>query len=75
MSWVSDVIILANLMELYPDNERVEEPKAISGINRWLEKGNWAPLVSLKDRLCTEKAFQACAYGGAVQLSGRAEIS
>jgi hypothetical protein len=66
VSWVSDVILLANLAEIYSDGEYIEEPKAITGINRWLEKGNWAPLVSLSDKLCTEKAFQACAYGGAL---------
>lgn len=67
MSWVTDVVLLANLMENYSESfEEIEKPEAIVGINRWLEAGNWAPLVSVGDQLCTEKAFQACAYGGAL---------
>ena len=67
MSWVSDVILLANLAEQFSENcEMLDEPAAVAGVNRWLERGNWAPLVSLADQLTTGKAFQACAYGGAL---------
>jgi hypothetical protein len=67
MSWVTDVVLLANLAESFTeDYQHLEVPAAITGINRWLERGNWAPLVSVSDQLTTEKAFQACAYGGAL---------
>lgn len=67
MSWVSDIVLLANLAERFTESfEMLDEPVAIAGINRWLEQGNWAPLVSLSDQLTTEKAFQACVYGGAL---------
>jgi hypothetical protein len=67
VSWVSDVILLASLTErLTDDYAMLDEPVAITGVNRWLEKGDWAPLVSLSDLLATEKSFQACAYGGAL---------
>jgi hypothetical protein len=67
MSWVSDVILLANLTERFTEDYiMLDEPVAVVGVNRWLEQGHWAPLVSLSDMLTTEKAFQACAYGGAL---------
>ena len=67
MSWVTDVVLLANLAELYTEGyDRLEVPAAITGINRWLERGNWAPLVSVSEHLTTERAFRRLAYGGAL---------
>src|SRR4051812_13519051 len=70
MSWVCDVILLCG-RELYPDNgEKRDRPQAIVGINAWLRANNWAPLVPLHDHIGmqSEKAFQACAYGAALNF-------
>jgi hypothetical protein len=66
LSWVTDVVLLASLAERSVDGGELSEPKALEGINAWLGRGGWAPLVSAGDTFATEKAFQACAYGGAL---------
>jgi hypothetical protein len=69
MSWVTDILLVCGLEERCSESgEDLGEPPAVVEINDWLERGNWAPLVQL-DRyigLNSEKAFQACAYGAAL---------
>src|SRR5262249_41089484 len=69
MSWVTDIILLSGLEEQYPESgEVLTKPRAIAAVNTWLKNHGWAPLVRLDDRIGmrTESAFQACAYGAAL---------
>ena len=71
MSWVTDIILICSLEELYPaSGEEREQPPAILGINGWLEDREWSPLVGLHDHIGmnSEKAFQAAAYGAALNF-------
>jgi hypothetical protein len=71
MSWVTDIILLCDLCETFTEEfEILEHPPAIVGINTWLEAGGWASLVRFDDYvgMRSEKAFQACAYGAALNF-------
>jgi hypothetical protein len=69
MSWVTDVVLLCDLREKFTEQlEMLEHPPAVVGLNTWLEAGEWAPLVRFDESISTEKAFQACAYGGALNF-------
>lgn len=66
MSWVADILLLAGLEERFLGEQVGGEPAAIAGINAWLDSHDWAPLVPIDDRIQSEKGFQACAYGAAL---------
>jgi hypothetical protein len=71
MSYVTDIIILCSLRERYSNaGERRDMPTGILGINAWLKSRQHAPLVALHDYIGmkSEKAFQAEAYGGALNF-------
>jgi len=69
MSWVTDILLLAGLEEQFPKSgDMPKQPPAIAAVNKWLKSNQWAALIRLDERigLHTESAFQACAYGGAL---------
>jgi hypothetical protein len=69
MSRVTDVILLCDLQEVFTENfEMREDPPAVIAINAWLEAGEWAPLIRFDKSIGVEKAFQACANGGALNF-------
>jgi hypothetical protein len=66
MSWVADILLLAGLKERFLGKQVGGEPAAIAAINSWLESHDCAPLVPIDEQIASEKAFQACAYGAAL---------
>ncbi len=69
MSWVTDVILLCDLREVFTETfEMLDDPPAVVALNTWLEAGEWASLVRFDGSIGVEKAFQACAYGGALNF-------
>ena len=66
MSWVADIILLAGLEERFLSKQVRGQPSAIAAINSWLDSHEWAPLVPIDEHIQSEKPFQACAYGAAL---------
>ena len=72
MSWVTDVLILLNLEEVYHVDEEQDtceyvESEALAGVNAWLREQGYGQLVKL-DRhafAAGERAMQAEVHGGA----------
>ncbi|GAA6623094.1 hypothetical protein [Scytonema sp. NUACC26] len=67
MSWVTDVLLVFNLGELYDDqDEPLEEVFPLNNINAWLQKHRKGTLDNLNEHVSSGgKAMQACVYGGA----------
>jgi hypothetical protein len=66
MSWVADIILLAGLEERFLSKQVGGLPSTIAAINSWLDSHDWAPLAPIDEHIQSEKAFQACAYGAAL---------
>lgn len=68
MSWVTDVLLLFSLGEVYWDEEDPDpdpEPLPLKNINAWLAENNYRSLNNLHDHVNTGKSMQAFVYGGA----------
>jgi hypothetical protein len=72
MSWVTDVLLLFSLEEVYEVNEAAEtceetESEALTGVNAWLHEQGYGRLVNLGEHASRagDRAMQAEVYGGA----------
>jgi hypothetical protein len=67
MSWVTDVLLVFSLQEVY-SREYLKEQNlpTLQNINRWLEKHNQTALDNLAiHTISSPKSMQSCIYGGA----------
>jgi len=63
MSWVTDVLLIFSLAELFDENEEeIEQIFPLLNINTWLEENNFYALDDLTPSV--RKRMQACVYGG-----------
>lgn len=66
MSWVTDVLLVFSLEELYDeDEEDLKIILALNNINSWLKENGRGILANLDEHAGGGKAMQACVYGGA----------
>lgn len=66
MSWVTDVLLLFSLGEVYDDEgQEIGEVIPLSNINAWLEEHGWRNLDNLDGYVNTGKPMQSRVYGGA----------
>jgi hypothetical protein len=65
MSWVTDVLLIFSLEELYDEEEELEIILALNNINSWLKEDGRGVLANLDTYAGGGKAMQACVYGGA----------
>ena len=66
MSWVTDVLLCANLVERFDENFQLQDTCApIEEINSWLKERDLGELADLSTHMATGgKACQAVVYGG-----------
>ena len=66
MSWVTDVLLIFNVSELYDENNNeLEEVPALKGIQVWFEQKGRGMLDNLDEHAVSGgKVMQACVYGG-----------
>ncbi|HEY9851572.1 MAG TPA: hypothetical protein V6D28_19030 [Leptolyngbyaceae cyanobacterium] len=66
MSWVTDILLLFSLGEVYDDDgEEIEEVTPLININAWLQEHGWRTLDDLCQCVNTGKSMQSRVYGGA----------
>ncbi len=67
MSWVTDVLLIFNVCELYDENNNeLEEVPALKGIQAWFDHKGRGMLDNLDEHAISGgKVMQACVYGGA----------
>lgn len=66
MSWVTEVLLLFSLGELYDnDDEEIEEITSLNNINAWLQENGWRPLDNLNQYVNAGKPMTSPVYGGA----------
>lgn len=66
MSWVTDVLLLFSLGEVYDnDGEEIKEFTPLSNINAWLQENGWRTLNNLNQYVNTGKPMTSPVYGGA----------
>jgi hypothetical protein len=66
MSWVTDVLLLFSLSELYDnEEEEIEEVSPLIHINSWLQENGLRTLDNLDRYVNTGKPMQSRVYGGA----------
>lgn len=67
MSWVTDILLIFNVKELYDaDHKELAEVPALRGIQSWFEEKGRLMLDNLDQHAISGgKVMQACVYGGA----------
>jgi hypothetical protein len=67
MSWVTDVLLIFSLQEIFSEEELEEQDlPTLQNINKWLQENNQTTLDNLAiHTINSAKSMQSCIYGGA----------
>ena len=76
MSWVTDVLLIFNVSELYDEDiNELEEVPALKGIQSWFAAKGRGMLDNLDEHAVSGgKVMQTCVYGGAYNFFERDEF-
>jgi hypothetical protein len=67
MSWVTDILLIFTLQEIYSEEDLEEQDlPALQNINSWLKENNQTTLDNLAiHTVSSAKSMQSCIHGGA----------